>query len=209
MAYRRLQKTEEEKKHPWTVFNPHTLDALLPMHETLTICLIDPGIKNCAVRVAQRKGDTITTILQTKTSFENYTDVMKYFIDLRPHLLMCHYIIVESQLRVNYDLIRMSQHIMSTIMLLVMDQGLRPLVIEVDATLKSRMLDAPKGLTKPQLKKWTTHMALRILESRGDHETVKLIQKAKKKDDHGDVVCYDQVFWLILATGNIVIPKII
>ncbi len=83
----------------------------------------------------------------------------------------------------------------------VKDKGFRPLIVEIDAHLKSRMLDAPKKMTKPQLKKWAPAKAIEILTARGDHATAKLIATAGKADDHGDAVCYDEVWWRILAGG--------
>ena len=207
MAYRRLHKLTEEKHNPWVIFNPHTLSPLLPMHDSMTICTIDPGIKNCAIRIAKRTGDQVSTILQDKVEFKSYTDTITYFGSIKDHLLNCHYIIVESQLRVNYDLIRMGQHIQSTLMVLVQNQGLRPLIIEVDPKLKSSYLGAPKFKSKKDLKKWASQMAISILESRSDSGTLKIITGAKKQDDHGDVICMEMMFWSILASGSIPIPN--
>lgn len=131
-----------------------------------------------------------------------YQQSLLYLEPYREWFQRSHYIVIESQLPVNYDLVRMGQHIITYLMVTVRDAGFRPLIIEIDSRLKSRLLGAPPRLTKPQLKKWCRDKALSLLKERGDLETVTMISKQPKKDDHGDVVCYDEVWWNHLLSSH-------
>lgn len=191
------------------------------------VTTIDPGIINCCIRQAIRcnKTSQITTHMQILSNFNHKslnekkdTNLLpgetqsssvgmdtKYYVnacsildEYIEHIQMSHYIVIESQLTINPDLVRMSQHIITYLMIKTKDKGLRPLICEIDSHLKSRMLGAPTKMKKPQLKLWCKNKAIEILESRGDLVNVKLIKEAKKADDHGDTVCYEAIWWMIL-----------
>lgn len=226
--YRRVarfnKKSHTNVKPPYMIFNPHTLDAVA---SSLTICpdidpwiqitAIDPGIKNCAIRTERRTYKDgklhVQTLIQSKIDFtytedeDNtndtfyYTQVLDHLSQFIPYFQTSHYILIESQLPINYDLVRMSQHLITYIMLYIKDQGLRPLIIEIDPKFKSRLFNAPPKMTKDELKKWAWENALKILKEHGDNDTVKVILEAKKKDDHGDVVCYTEGWWSVLTNG--------
>lgn len=221
------KKAPTGAKAPYVIFNPHTLPPLVATSsikaewQVIIATIIDPGIYNCAIRQGIQDLVTLTvkTNMQIKADFTHeslnntkidipgqavgadtsyYAGACKVLDEFMFQFQWCHYIVVESQLPINYDLVRMSQHIISYIMAGVKDKGLRPLIIEIDPHLKSRMLDAPPKMSKPQLKKWCRNKAIEILIARGDHATAQLIKEASKGDDHGDVVCYEEIWWMIL-----------
>ncbi|CAH6418698.1 Hypothetical protein POVN_LOCUS417 [uncultured virus] len=241
MAYRRIGRFQKKAptgvKAPYIVFNPHSLQPLVPSesinvdwHATIVV-VIDPGIKNCAIRKASRNNRTgaVETIFQVKVDFTHesltegagiltnttgmgietvyYANVKRALKEFIEHFCWCHYIIIESQLAINYDLVRMGQHLISFMMYVTEDKGFRPLIIEIDAHLKSRMLSAPPKMTKPQLKKWAREKAIELLKERGDFATARMIEKASKGDDHGDVVLYEVIWWLILE-GHLHAPPL-
>jgi hypothetical protein len=59
-------------------------------------------------------------------------------------------------------------------------------IIEFPAYHKTKILGAPKKLTKPQRKKWAIEKATAIWESRNDMEMLDYVKKIKKKDDLSD-----------------------
>lgn len=207
--------------------------TLKPGWHAIVVTTIDPGIVNCAVRQAvycletRRVGTNMQILINfTHESFQRttvtipgnvipeavgidtqyYINAMKALDEFMPQFRWCHYIVIESQLPINYDLVRMSQHITTYLMQGVKDQGFRPLIIEIDPHLKSRMLGAPR-LKKPQLKVWCRDKAIEILTARGDVETARLIERSSKDDDHGDTVCYEAI-WLMILQGDLHTPPV-
>jgi hypothetical protein len=219
----RYSKVAGGSKSPWLVFNPHTLPAPITSAsigcETnwIQVAAIDPAVKNCAVRIERRTFDKdavlIETILQKKMDFlTNLTDEAigptNYYINstialsrMMEHFAACQYILIESQMPVNTEMTRMSQHIISILMFALRDCGMRPLIIEIDPKVKS--LGAGR-MTKPELKKWAAAKAISILRENGDTATADFIQNSAKRDDHGDVVCYTTAWFKILSDGGIV-----
>ena len=228
MSYRRLarfNKAPTQVKVPYVVFNPHDGEFPLPSppaasafygrpDETyIQIMAIDPGIKNCGVRIERRwSSGHVETAMLARINFlisegtapgdtVYYTNSIKILRDYLPIMELCQYIIIESQLPINYDMVRMSTHIISFLMMNLENKGCKPMICEVDAYFKSRILQAPTKMSKPELKKWCREYALNLLESRGDTEAREMMLKAGKQDDMGDVVCYCEGWWKALQEG--------
>lgn len=202
----------------------------------IQVCAIDPATKNCAFRIERRSYDPkngkeikVETILQTKLNFlEASTDRTKqaitsidpgescapylYSIEkiagMMSYLENCHYIIIESQMPINTEMVRMGQHLITSMMIMLRDRGVLPLIVEIDPKIKSNTFGAGR-MKKPELKKWAVNKAIEILTENGDLSTAKFIEHSSKKDDHGDVVCYTTAWFKILADGGIVhsLPK--
>ena len=107
---------------------------------------------------------------------------------------------------VNYDLVRMGQHLISFFLTKLKNQGNRPLVIEISNQAKTQLIDEkkPKGLTKYQYKKWCTEQAIVFLNEKGGEEEKDYIHKletSKKKDDMGDSVCQFMA-WIKIMEGE-------
>jgi len=188
-----------------------------PSLDATFVAVIDPAMKNNCLRLGMRDHKTgqIYTLLQVKEDLTKDVtgDTGYYFgasrmLDKYAHrLIWTHYIIIESQMKMNYDMTRLCQHQISYLMALTRNQGFRPIIIELDAKIKSKIHQAPK-MTKPQLKKWAVEKAIAILLARGDKETARLISIAKKGDDHGDTVCYEDAWWMILDQGLYPVPRV-
>lgn len=190
-----------------------------PKSNYITAAFIDPGTKNCAIRIATKDFNTgtITTVLQSKfdftqnfnkedlerTLYSNIINVLDPYID---KFIWCHYIVIENQMRTNFDLLMFSQSLKMYLMCRVRNLGFCPLIIEINSILKSRLLGCEKGLVKNDLKKWCIKKALSTLIERKDMETFHFIQKEKKKDDMCDVLCYEIVWWIILETPSYGVP---
>lgn len=59
---------------------------------------------------------------------------------------------------------------------------------------KTKVLGAPKFLTKPQRKRWSIEQAQLILEHRGDSATLAAIKERTKQDDQSDVITQLQAY---------------
>lgn len=177
----------------------------------IQIAAFDPGIINTGCRIERRLKDlngNIVTItvrqILLKSAQKESTD--HYFITMRNHLLSmardlyeCDYILIESQMRNNPEAIRMSQHIIST--LLGITEGSDVIIVEILPTVKSRSFGI-KGLKGKDLKKRAVVEALKILEERGDIKGESMIKETKKKDDHADVILYCDAWYRYLQTNN-------
>lgn len=62
---------------------------------------------------------------------------------------------------------------------------------------KTQVLKAPKGMNKPERKKWNTEKACEILAERGDEYSLEIISKTKKLDDLCDVFCMIQSYKIL------------
>lgn len=218
MAYRRISRRQKKSKvnadNPFIIFNPHDSGSEVQGGvDYIRIVVIDPGIRNCGFRIARKEGPKIVTEFQERADFvkkkdgtDYYIEMIRFFSRYEEYIKWSHYIVVESQLAINYDLTRMGQHILTYLMVTVKNRGFRPIIVEIDSHTKSRMLNAPR-MKKPQLKKWCVTAALHILKQRNDMDAYHLIANSKKKDDHADTVCYEYVWWIILQNNpNIPTP---
>jgi hypothetical protein len=231
MAYRRLARFNKRNtqaptqvKNPYVVFNPHEGDFPLlnpqyvsafygrPDETFIQIMAIDPGIKNCGIRIERRwSSGYVETVMLARINFLisqgpatdtiYYTNCIKVLSQYLPVMELCQYILIESQLPINYDMVRMSSHIICFLMCNLANKGCKPMICEVDAYFKSRILNAPPKLTKPELKKWCRDYALELLKSRGDMETYKVLQKLGKQDDASDCICYTEGWYKAISMG--------
>jgi ribonucleotide reductase alpha subunit len=228
MAYRRLgrfnKKAPTQVKVPYMVFACHEGDFPLmnppsvyefykrPEETFVQVAAIDIGVKNTSIAMERRwSSGHIDIIMLVNINFtvteEKITDTIYYTTSIEhltkylPYFEMCQYILVESQLPINYDAVRMSQHIITFLMMNLKNKGCKPMICEIDTYFKSRIFDAPKKMKKPELKKWCIQYALNLLEKRKDTKTIEMIKSHTKKDDLCDTLCYCEGWFLALEEG--------
>jgi hypothetical protein len=203
MSFNHFNKFNKEKnKNPYSELNPHTLEApIMRTKDIIIITSIDPGIVNCGIYTSAY--DTIKkthkSIYLNKINFTGSSNCLVEAINIFDKLELenklfssSHYIIIESQMTVNYSLVRMGQHIISYLLTRLRDMGNRPLIIEISSQAKTKTLECPKGLSKYQYKKWCADKAIDLLKKRNDKDEdnyIYLLENAKKKDDMSDVIC--------------------
>jgi hypothetical protein len=107
----------------------------------------------------------------------------------------CDVFVIEQQMsfgkRVNTMALKIGQHCYSYFLL---QYGLFKSVVEFPAYHKTKVLGAPKKLTKPKRKSWAVDKALRILLDRDDKENIDVLKSHKKKDDLADVIVQLQAY---------------
>jgi len=208
------------KEKPYTIYDPRDGGSVL--HSSVLeegtdytrVVVIDPGPVNCGFRIATRDNTTgvISTDMQTRLQFKkckyegcaegkesvSYTNVYRVLDPYKSWFCMSHYILVEKQLKINYNLIRFGQHLITYMMGCTRNEGLRPIVVELDSRFKTRELGAPSGMKKRDIKGWAVVKSKEILLSRGDQKAYEALCCASKGDDIGDVVCYEEAFWSLL-----------
>jgi hypothetical protein len=209
-----------------SVYAPHDEDDITccakPVRTTVVVCAIDPGVFNCAIRIAQKKEGVIgvETIFMGKFDFskiehcqekksnvvvnkkkapfgivlKNAAHVLRA---MEPYLIMCDYIMVEAQLAVNTAANRLAHHIISVCGEIVLNKGVRPILVEIDPRAKSQVLGAPAHLDKPALKRWASLKGVSLLREHGEEDIAVLVESIQKRDDLGDVICYTEAFFRI------------
>jgi hypothetical protein len=216
-GYRRLarfnKKGPTHVKAPYMTFAPHTGEFPLYNDESVSefygrpgetftqIMAIDPGIKNCGICIQRFwSSGYVEVVMLARINFligdtptsdtVYYTNALKVLKQLVPIMSISQYILIESQLPINYDMVRMSSHIISFLMSSLEDNRCKPIICEVDAYFKSRIFNAPPKMKKPELKKWCWEYAMQILKDRNDMKSHDLIHKSGKKDDLSDAFLY-------------------
>lgn len=224
MAYRRYHRYNKNNpvgysKPPFASFNPHTREAPVLRNDNLIITSIDPGIVNCGVYVCcvNLKTGIETSLYLGRLEFNkgenHYVEsirILDEVEDTHKYFSSSHYIIIESQMAISYDNTRMGQHLITYFISKLKDMGNRPLIMEFNSQSKTRLLECPKGMKKPDYKKWCREKAIELLEKRpGDAEEkfIKCIRGSKKSDDMGDAVCQYYAWMKVLKGESIVVPK--
>jgi hypothetical protein len=123
-----------------------------------------------------------------------YPNITCYLNENRKFFEQCDIIVMERQLPHNYKAIRISQHVITYLSLLLSDKD-KLLIFEIDATLKTRMLKTPKYLSDKQTKQWSVEMATKISEYRKDDYSLKKL-KEKKADDMADSIVQIEALFL-------------
>ena len=191
---------------PFNIFNPHDEPSPLYNNDSIIIVSVDPGIKNCGVYIQKVNllNDERKSMYLARMQFDqtdnHYIASIKKFEELEKKanvLSKAHYIVVEKQMVLSTPNTRMGQHLITFFLTFLRNKGNRPIIVEIASTAKTRILKCPKGMKKPEYKKWCHTKAVLLLESRDtEHEEkyINLLTGIKKKDDVGDAVCQSEAF---------------
>jgi hypothetical protein len=110
----------------------------------------------------------------------------------------CSVIIIEQQMgfgtKINYTALKLGQHCFSYF---IFNYANFKQVIEFPSYHKTKLLGAPKKISKTERKKWAVKKALEILHDRRDLDNIKKINSIKKKDDVSDVIVQLQSYKIL------------
>ncbi len=206
MYQQKIPKSQLPDKTLITSYYPHTESITKRQWDQEAYCVIsiDPGIRHFAIRIETRPMidrnyfHPQTNILVKKDfkdfltgeTGENrlYFEVNLFLDQYREWFPKVHLVLVEKQMPINYKMVRLSQHVITYFHCVLKNLPLLPSILEVDPKLKTQLLGAPKGLNKPEVKKWAVMKALEILSIREDNTAIDIINRITKKDDLSDVV---------------------
>lgn len=221
--HKKFNKDKKNKASQYTELNSHTLEAPIMKNNNIIITSIDPGIVNCGIYTAAYNTETkkIKSIYLQKLVFNNndnhFLNSFKQLNRLEDENKLfssSHYIIIESQMTVNYSLVRMGQHLISILLAKVIDKGNRPLIIEITSQAKTQLIDEkkPKGLTKYQYKNWCVEQAIKFLNENGENgenekNYIYKLENSKKKDDMGDSIC-QLIAWIKIMEDEYLRPTL-
>jgi hypothetical protein len=177
-------------------------------NDEIVVVSIDPGKKNLAIRIELRysKQQCIpVTLFMQRVSFDGddkyktYLSIKNYFDSLDDYLKYASLFVIEKQLPVNYEILRISQHIITLIMI----KYPSAMIVEIDPKQKSKLFDV-KYLNSKGLKKWSIETAIALLNNRNDQVAQSIIKSEKKKDDLCDTILQSEAAChLIGLTYNI------
>lgn len=199
-------KGEKESDSWYTILNNYPLPTINTYTE-VNILSIDPAVKNLALRIEKRCGSQyVRTMMWDKISVAGDDSPPYNLIFVRINECLNRFlkngkidvVIIERQLPINYLSGRVMQHIIT-----YMIDRLTVPVIEVSPKVKSVFLHAPKGLNKPQLKKWSVEKAYDLLNLRSDTFGLSEIERFKKKknklDDLADTLVQSEAFCALVG----------
>lgn len=188
-----------------TIYGPNL--NLSPSTEItdITICSIDPGWKNFALRIEERDlRDTLNcrSIFMDKIKFKSsfgeqnkiYDEISSYLEALAKFLETCDIVIMERQMECNYKMVRVSQHILSYFRIKFPEI----MFIEITAKYKTKKLCKFGHLSKTGIKKWSVVYAKELSKLRSDTRALQLL-KSQKSDDYADTIVQIDAYLLELG----------
>jgi hypothetical protein len=183
----------------YQVINFHDTQKL-KSKEIIIVCSIDPGIKNCGIYIGSYniKTDESESLHISKRCFgKNW---MKGCIEELSKseeednlFSMCDYIVIESQLKVNYKTTLLMQTMITCLGMLTLNKGNKPLIIQISSQYKTRFFNCePKkkgeksSVYRRRIKKWASEKAMELIKEQIYKD---FIISLKKKDDVCDSIC--------------------
>lgn len=172
---------------------------------------IDPGIDNYAFRIERRyHTGQIIGLVYEKTVFSKelkeafllnlYYDLEQYLNKYLSYYTDCHYFIIEQQMAVNYQSVRIAQKTVDYFIEFAKKTPKMPFVVEINSKMKSHVLGAPPGMNRTYLKKWDTAKARELLTIRNDQWSLSIMDDiATKLDDLADTVIQIEAFFKLLG----------
>lgn len=208
----KIAKSQRPDKSFYTLYNPHTISYsdIRWTSSSYKILSIDPGVKNLAIAVETRPYPsgkitlewfsryTLSPLISLdENGFEivTYKEINMLFDEHIDLLLSVNIIVIERQLPFNYKTIRISQHIISYLMLKLANIPSLPVIFEVDPKMKTKLLGYIGDGTKRSIKEWAVEKAISLLKIRDDEVSIKSIlternhRGVKKADDLADTLC--------------------
>lgn len=207
MYPKKVPKSEKPDSTWYTIYHCHDTPSPIEWNtrkDYYDIVSIDPGRKNFAIRIERRNlitcqisalafekidligKDKEDSVGAVDSIYKRLNDFLDKYLEI---IKLCHIVIIERQLHINYKMVRFSQHIISYLTIHLKNAKYLPVILEVSSKLKSHQLYAPKGISDKEIKKWAVAKADELLKLRKDNISLSVIAAAKKKkDDLSDTI---------------------
>lgn len=182
------------------IFNPYR------DHKYIDSVSIDVGRKNFGLYIERRyRNGFIATIELSNTNFEEYKkksrnesrfyNAIRRKLDEFLHIYqVCHYVVIEKQMRRNTPAIEIFQFILGYFMFVCKENINCPLIIELSAKVKTKYLNCQMK----NIKKWSELKSLELLNLRNDEYGLHCYNQCEtKKDDIGDTVVQLEGFFVM------------
>ncbi|MDR3597167.1 hypothetical protein [Clostridium sp.] len=197
-----------------TIFCNHTgefcLNSLIlfpNLPQFIQVAFIDPGKVSCGIRIVRYY--IVNGFIEVMWfGIHNFGIGMEQIIigvenELNPileKLRLCHHIVIESQFMKCEINFRTFQHMVSYIESSIRNQGMRPLIFEVDRALKTVFIGGPRTKNQyggTEIKEWSKAKAREEFLKRGDHMSYAILvcSCSKQNEDLSDTACYEIAWW--------------
>ncbi len=195
----------------------------------LIVVSIDPGIANFGFRIEKRpykqNVQKVEVLAYCRKEFYRkntaditdicglYNEVINFLNEYKHYYNICHMIIVEKQL--NPRSIRLSQHVITYFISHFKDiydqkfviNPLYPLILELDAKVKTKVLCKGPAPAEKQVKEWAIQRAQILCRARQDQISLDIISSEKKKDDLCDTIVQIEAVCSNYGWGQTVISQ--
>lgn len=206
------QKIPKSQKQDKTLYDKHYYHDVSNKYRDwdlgnfIQIISIDPcksKLINFAFRVERRFDNGIVQTIMMKNitdgiSNDIYNSITDFLDENIEYINKTHIFIIERQLPYNYKAVRISQHVITYLMVKTKNNSFLPEIIEVDSKLKSKQLNAPANLSSKGIKKWSVEKAISLLNKRNDQYGLDLLDELKNKkqklDDYCDTICQAEAY---------------
>jgi len=206
--FSRVPKSQKIKaKVQRTLYGPELDISPASKLTDITICSIDPGWKNFAIRIEERElRDNLDccTIFADNVKFDStfdtdycaiFDEISEYLDKINAQLSECDIVLMERQMECNYKMVRVSQHILSYFRFNYPNTSF----VELTPKYKTRKQCKFAHLNKSGIKKWAICYARELSKRRSDTVAVELL-KSKKADDYADTIV--QIDGYLLELGH-------
>lgn len=208
----KTSKREKPDKRNYVIHHGHTTERTADIwkeQDYIQFAAYDPGIVNFGIRIERRYNDgrIIGLLYERLKIYESedgskistlYASLSEFLNQHLEEIKNCHFHLIERQMKENYQSVRIQQHVQTYLTFHTKDIPLLPIIIEVNAQVKGRVLGCPSNLNKNGYKQWSAEKALQLLSDRNDTEGYEKLSNATKKDDLGDTVCMIEAMCVLL-----------
>lgn len=164
---------------------------------------IDVGLHNLATVIEENNKIIFTESknLTNKDVVDNSVLIsLTNYLDCIDLLKQSNVVLIEKQLGTkNHKAKRLENHIHSYFLIKYPNIN----VVLFPSSNKTKVLDAPKKMTKYQRKKWSVEKTKELLLKRGDQENYDKIFSKKKADDESDAFLQLQAYKILKKISNV------
>lgn len=188
------------------------------------LLIIDIGWRNLCRRISRRyfNPKKVKALVFDKVAIpvenddENYRILFQelefWLQQYHQEYFNCHVIIIEWQLPVNYNAVRISTFILTYFILLLKDSPLFPFLLEMRSGFKDDYFPVLKPLNQHARKDKCEELGRDLLTLMDDQESLLVMnagvnhKKKKKQDDYADTVLMEEVFCQYAASKDWLFP---
>lgn len=125
-----------------------------------------------------------------------FANMIRVLDEYKEYWEECDFVLIEHQMNINTMALKMAQNCFTYFVMKYIEQVTsgKKTIIDYAAYHKTKILGAPKKMTKPQRKKWAITTGMGILVERKDEENIQTVLSMKKRDDANDCLTQTQSF---------------
>jgi hypothetical protein len=191
--------------------DPNPTSCLVKKRDLIVVSA-DPATDNFGFAIEQWFSDgRVITLGFEKVKFDReilesgssilYNQIYDFLDKYKSIYPKCDLFIIERQMAINYKATRVAQTVFSYYIGVSRLMSTNVLTIEIDPKIKGKILGAPKGCSKKELKAWGVELCINLFKLRGDTEGNRILHSyGKKMDDLADTRI--QILAFLISIGS-------